>query len=123
MLQVVGAAAAALVVGAHRYSNSNAVLVGAVELNAYWLFGTTEGTATERAKKQKKATHEQKRQKRGKKSKHTGDSVTIGRFSSTTASAWVTGDEARDYQGGVVRYNSVGAAAPAAPVVLVGAHI
>ena len=34
MLQVIGTAAAALV-GAHRYSNSNAVLVGAVELNVY----------------------------------------------------------------------------------------
>ena len=33
MLHVIGAAAA--LVGAHRYSNSNAVLVGAVELNAF----------------------------------------------------------------------------------------
>ena len=36
MLHDVGTAAAALVVGIYRYSNSNAVLVGAVELNAYW---------------------------------------------------------------------------------------
>ena len=31
--------------------------------------------------------------------------------------------EARDYQGGVVRQNFIGTSAPAAPVVLVGAHI
>jgi len=91
-----------------------AALVGVVELNAYWLSGTTEGTATERAKKQKK--------QRSKKSKHTRDSLTVGRFSSTVR-AWETGDEARDYQGGVVRYNSIGTAAPAAPVVLVATHI
>ena len=36
MPQIIGTAAAALV-GAHRYSNATAaVLVGAVELNAYW---------------------------------------------------------------------------------------
>ena len=33
----------------------------------------------------------------------------------------MTGDEARDDQGGVVWYNSIGTAAPAVPV-LVGAH-
>ena len=54
MLQVVGAAAAALVVGAHRYSNSNAVLVGAVELNAF-------AGSRLKSEKAKKATHENKR--------------------------------------------------------------
>ena len=52
MLQVIGAAAA--LVGAHRYSNSNAVLVGAVELNAF------AGSRLE-SEKAKKATHENKR--------------------------------------------------------------
>jgi len=98
-----------------------AALVGVVELNAYRLLGTTEGTATERAKKQKKR-HTGKKWRRSKKSKHTRDSLTVGRFSSTVR-AWETGDEARDYQGGVVRYNSIGTAAPAAPVVLVATHI
>ena len=45
MLQVIGTAAAALV-GAHRYSNSNSPrTVGAVELNAYLGVGTSEDTA------------------------------------------------------------------------------
>ena len=70
MLQVVRSAAAALVVGAHRYSNSNAVLVGAVELNAYSLLGTTEGTATERAKMQKKRHTSKKMTKEQKKQTH-----------------------------------------------------
>ena len=52
MLQVIGTAAA--LVGAHRYSNGNAVLVGAVELNAF----TGSRLKSEKAKK---ATHENKR--------------------------------------------------------------
>ena len=99
-----------------------AVLVGAVELNAYWLLGTTEGTATERAKQQKKRHTSKKKDKRSKKSKRTLESVTVGRLSSK-ARSWETDDEARYYQSGVVRYNSIGTAAPAAPAVVVGAHI
>ena len=84
MLQVVGAAAAALVVGAHRYSNSNAVLVGAVELNAHWLLGTTEGTATEREKKRKKR-HTSKKMAKEQKNKHTRDSLTCLLYTSDAA--------------------------------------
>ena len=71
------------------------LLVGAVELNAYWLLGTTEGTATERAKTLKKRrTNKRNDKERSKKSKHLRDSLTVWRFSST-ARAWETGDEAR----------------------------
>ena len=62
MLQVIGKAAA--LVGAHRYSNTNAVLVGAVELNAFTgiVVGTSEGTA-------KKVNRQKKRHTRKKVTK------------------------------------------------------
>ena len=49
---------------------TGAVLVGAVELNVYWLSGTTEGTATERAKKEKSHTRAKKMTKELKKQTH-----------------------------------------------------
>ena len=54
MLQVIGTAAA--LVGAHRYSNSNAVLVGAVELNAFTGSRYIQGYSkkSEKAKKARK---------------------------------------------------------------------
>ena len=58
MLQVTGTAAA--LVGAHRYSNSKAVLVGAVELNAFSGSRYIRGYRKKR-EKAKKATHENKR--------------------------------------------------------------
>ena len=58
MLQVIGAAAA--LVGAHRYSNSNAVLVGAVELNAFTGSRYIRGYS-KKSEKAKKGTHENKR--------------------------------------------------------------
>ena len=60
MLHVIGAAAA--LVGAHRYSNSNAVLVGAVELNAFTGSRYIEGTA-------KKVNRQKKRHTRKKVTK------------------------------------------------------
>ena len=75
MLQVVGAAAAALVVGAHRYSNSNAVLVGSVELNATgsrYIRGYRNIKIVERQKKR----HEKKKvTKATTKSEHTETAV------------------------------------------------
>ena len=58
MLQVIGTATAR--VGAHRYSNSNAVLVGAVELNVYTGSRYIRGYS-KKSEKAKKATHEKKR--------------------------------------------------------------
>ena len=116
MLQVVGAAAAALVVGAHRYSNSNAVLVGAVELNAYWLLGTTEGTATERAKKQKK--------------RHTSKKKYKGAKANTPVTAWPLDDSAQqqEHERPATKLETTNEVqlykySPAAPVLLVSAPI
>ena len=65
MLQVIGTAAAALV-GAHRYSNSNkTVLVGAVELNACTV-RYNGGYSNGASEKAKKATHKQKNDKGAK---------------------------------------------------------
>ena len=68
MLQVVGTAAAAALVGGHRYSNSSS------PRRCCWveciLLGTTEGTATERAKKQKKR-HKSKNNDQGAKTANT----------------------------------------------------
>ena len=58
MVQVTGTAAA--LVGAHRYSNSKAVLVGAVELNAFSGSRYIRGYS-KKSEKAKKATHENKR--------------------------------------------------------------
>ena len=58
MLQVIGTAAA--LVGAHRYSNSNAVLVGVVESNAFTGRRYIRGYS-KKSEKPKKATHENKR--------------------------------------------------------------
>ena len=58
MLQVIGTAGAALV-GAHRYSNSNAVLVSAVELNAT-CSRYIRGYSKKREKRQKSDTREKK---------------------------------------------------------------
>ena len=71
MLQVIGTAAA--LVGAHRYSNSNAVFVGAVELNAFTGSRYIRGYS-KKSEEAKKATHEKKGDQRSK-SKHTETGV------------------------------------------------
>ena len=58
-LQVIGTAAAALVRCSQVQQQQQAVLVGAVALNAYLVVGTSEGTA--KSENAKRATHEQKR--------------------------------------------------------------
>ena len=114
MLHVTGIAAA--LVSAQRYSNSSSPRTcWCVE---YTLVGTADGTATE--KKQNKSETRDKRKDKGKSKTHR-DSVTVRRFSSTST-AWESSDEARDNRGGVVWYNPVGTAAPAAPA-LVGGHM
>ena len=67
MLQVIGTAAA--LVGAHRYSNSNAVLVGAVELNAFTGSRYIRGYSKKRVKREKKR-HTRKKGDQKSKSKH-----------------------------------------------------
>ena len=68
MLQVIGTAAA--LVGAHRYSNSNAVLVGAVELNAFTGCRYIRGYSKKKVKRQKKR-HGGKKGDQRSKSRHT----------------------------------------------------
>ena len=71
MLQVIGKAAA--LVGAHRYSNTNAVLVGAVELNAFT--GSRYIRGYRKKVKRQKKRHTRKKGDHRSKSKHTETGV------------------------------------------------
>ena len=100
---------------------SPAVLVGAVEVNAYWQVQRRVQQQSEKAKKKRHTSKKKAKRSKANTPRQPSNRSTI-QHNSKSVSDWRRSSR-RPRRGRMMQLSSLGTAAPAAPPVLVDAHI